>query len=440
MKGPLSIERRPSLSSYHSTIQYLYSLQLRGMKFGLRNIRTLLQAFDDPHRKFQSIHVAGTNGKGSTSAFLASILQEGGYKTGLYTSPHLLRFTERIRINGKELSSRRLVEYVAALRPAIENVHATFFEATTAIAFKYFADEGVEIAVVEVGLGGRLDSTNVLRPLASVITSIGFDHMEILGDTIRDIAREKGGIIKRGRPVISTVVRASARRELERIARERGSTYYRAAEVSPVRPDDRTLPMRLTFTGGILRGVSVSPGLTGKHQVRNVQAAVAIITVLHRSGRLNRLGAQHVARGLEDVQRNTGLRGRYEVVETRNGRLIFDVAHNPDGLRALVDLIKARRDTPAVVVFGVMKDKKYVPMLRMLRQVSRRLIAVAPHGERALSANELDRAAKLRGFRSIPSSSVIEGTRLARSMARGRTVLVAGSHYVVAEALEGLGL
>jgi len=410
------------------------------MKFGLRNTRTLLRVLGNPHKKFQSIHIAGTNGKGSTSAFIASILQEAGYRTGLYTSPHLKRFTERIRINGKELSTRRLVAYAALLRPTIEKVHATFFEATTAIAFKYFADEGVDIAVVETGLGGRLDSTNVLRPLASVITSIGLDHMDILGSSIQKIAREKGGIIKPGRPVISTVDRSGAKKVLKRIARERGSQYLPASKVMTIHFNPDGAPTGLRFAGGFLNGVSASPGLQGKHQVRNVQAAVATVTVLQRAGSLKRINAKHVVRGLEAVRENTGIRGRYELVEGRKGRIIMDVAHNPDGIRALVDLIKTRREFPFLIVFGVMRDKNYSRMLQLLRQISRRMIAVAPHGDRALPVDDLMRAAKLRGFRSTASNSVIEGVALARAMAKGRIVLIGGSHYVVAEALDGLGL
>ena len=176
------------MPTYQQTLQYLYRLQWRGMKFGLRNTRRLLQYAGHPERRFASVHLAGTNGKGSTSAFLASIAVEGGLKTGLYTSPHLLRFTERIRVNGAELSEERLVYYVKDLRRVIESVHATFFEATTCIAFRFFADENVDLAVVETGLGGRFDATNVLFPLASVITSIGLDHTQYLGSTPEQIA------------------------------------------------------------------------------------------------------------------------------------------------------------------------------------------------------------------------------------------------------------
>ncbi|HTY01117.1 MAG TPA: folylpolyglutamate synthase/dihydrofolate synthase family protein [Bacteroidota bacterium] len=422
------------MHSYRSILRYLYSLQQRGMKFGLRNSRTLLRALDDPHRKFPSIHIAGTNGKGSTSAFLSSILQEAGFRTGLYTSPHLLRFTERIRINGREMPTRRLVEYVEELRPVIERVHATFFEATTAVAFRYFADEGVDIAVVETGLGGRLDSTNVLRPLVSVITSIALDHTQILGNTIALIAAEKGGIIKRGRPVVSSVRGRDAERVLQRIARQRHAPFVPAASI--VRATEHGDVLR--FRKGRLKGKNVVPGLVGEHQKRNVEAAVATISVLQKTRLLREVSDEDVLRGVERVRTNTGLRGRYETVETPRGRLIFDVAHNPDGIKALVAMVRARKDRPAVVVFGVMADKNFRGILRQLRKVSRRLVAVAPHGERALGIEELTREARKSGFRVESAASVAAGVEAARRLAGARTILITGSHYVVAEAMAAL--
>src|SRR5512135_1725144 len=209
------------MTSYSASLRYLYGLQGRGMKFGLRNIRNLLTFAGDPEAKFPSIHVAGTNGKGSTAAFLASAFMEAGYSTGLYTSPHLVRFTERITINGRQISEGRLAKYVGALRSAIEKTGATFFEATTCVAFQYFADEEVDIAIIEVGLGGRLDATNTLAPLACVITSIGFDHMEYLGPTIPSIAAEKGGIVKSRTPVVIGPIARSAERTISEIARKR---------------------------------------------------------------------------------------------------------------------------------------------------------------------------------------------------------------------------
>jgi dihydrofolate synthase/folylpolyglutamate synthase len=426
------------VSSFDASVRYLYALQNRGMKFGLRNTRILLKALGDPHRKFPSIHVAGTNGKGSTSAFLASILQEAGYRTGLYTSPHLLRFTERVRINGVEISPRRVIAYVRRLRPEIERTGATFFEATTAIAFCYFADEEVDVAVVETGLGGRLDATNLLLPMISVITSIGKDHTDVLGKTLEEIAAEKGGIIKRNRPVITQVRQAGAEAVLRRIARVRRSPYFRAGNVSPLK---RRLPegsVRVRFTRGVLAGRTAELGLHGTYQARNAQTAVAAISILERRGRLKRVSPMHVVRGLARVHENTGIRGRFEFFMSGGARTLVDVAHNPDGIRALADAVRSRIGRPAVIVFGVMADKDAGQMLRRLRRIGRRIVVVAPVGHRALSAEVLGKQAREAGFTVHVSGSVARGLSWAQSMARGRTVLVTGSHYVIGEAMEVL--
>ena len=416
------------------------------MKFGLGNSRALLHAFENPHRRFVSIHVAGTNGKGSTSAFIASILQEAGYKTGLYTSPHLVRFTERIRINGVELSTVRLIAYVDALRPVIEEVQATFFEATTAIAFRYFADEKIDVAVVETGLGGRLDSTNVLLPIASVITTIGLDHTQILGGTIEEVAAEKGGIIKPGRVVVSAVDDGAAEKVLLGIARSRGTRYVRARVSAPATRMRGVNDGTIRFKKGPLKGIHVRVGLEGGYQVGNAQAAVATVHVLQQIGRLQRvllrddswLSNTVESLGLAELSQNTGLRGRYEVVETSRGRLIFDVAHNPDAMRALVNVVKSAGDWPKSIVFGVMGDKDYVTMLRILKGIGTELVAVAPRGERPLPAGEVAKAARKAGFHVVKAQSVIRGVEIARSRSMKKPILVTGSHYVVAEALEGL--
>ena len=429
---------RSPVSSYNSTVHYLFALQYRGMKFGLRNTRLLLKTLGNPHRAFLSIHVAGTNGKGSTSAFLASILQEAGYRTGLYTSPHLLRFTERVRINGVEIPSARLIAYVKKLRPVIEETGATFFEATTAIAFRYFADEQIDIAVIETGLGGRLDATNLVLPLASVITSIGLDHREILGTTVRQIAEEKGGIIKRGRPVVSRVENRAAEAVLRRIARQRSSPFWRAKECAPASGRREDEKMRIHFSGGLLAGQSVSIDLFGSHQVRNAQTAVATCSVLLDRGKLREVTPAHVAQGLARVRKNTGIRGRFEIIDRPGGRTIIDVAHNPEGIGALVRAVKAGGEHAAEIVFGVMADKEYRPMLRRLRAIGRHMVAVAPKGSRALGVEELAKEARKAGFTVSPAPSVARGVALARSRAGRKTVLVVGSHYLVAEALKGL--
>jgi dihydrofolate synthase/folylpolyglutamate synthase len=422
-----------TVPDYSRQIKYLYSLQGRGMKFGLRNIRALLKSVGNPQNAYPSIHVAGTNGKGSTTCFLASMFMEGGYRTGLYTSPHLVSFTERIRIQGREITQNRLAKYVEVLRPSIESNRATFFEATTAIAFLYFADEGVDIALIETGLGGRLDSTNVVEPILSVITNIGLDHMEYLGPTIKQIAAEKAGIIKSKTPIVVGNVIPEAETVLRRTARRKQARFSRSHEVV-----DMTISSggRVAFDAP---GVHIKPamlGLDGSYQRVNARLAVAAVRVLlDRPGfrRLfPRLGALAVQRGIEHVKKNTGLHGRLDAV----GRVILDVAHNPDGLRTAVGSILESGVTNLTAVFGAMKDKAYLEMLRQLAWVAETVVVVQPHTPRAASAKRLHTAARRLGVRAVLGGTVANGLKLA--LGSKSRILVTGSHYVVGEAMEYL--
>lgn len=426
--------------TYNQTLHFLYGLQARGIKFGLRNVRMLLRTVGDPHKRFPSIHVAGTNGKGSTASYIASVFVEAGYRTGLYTSPHLVRFTERIRINGSEIPEAILVGYARHLRPSIEAARATFFEATTCIAFQYFADQQVDIAVIETGLGGRLDATNLVLPEVSVITSIGFDHTELLGTTIRSIAREKGGIIKVGTPVVTSSSDPNVVKTLRSIAVKRGAGFYRAGSVVRQQNVARTAPASTIARTKIFGRVVFRPGLEGDHQLENARLAVAALDLMLRKRRnrtrFRRVTAEKVRRGIRRVVQNTGIRGRLEAV----GRhYLVDVAHNPGGLNALVRTIRAGEIPIAAAVFGVMKDKDWRSMLRELAALDVLCIMVAPSMQRALSVRKLcDQAGKMAiPFRS--GGSVGRGIRLARTLVgrKGR-ILIAGSHYVAGEALAAL--
>jgi dihydrofolate synthase/folylpolyglutamate synthase len=404
-------------------------------------MRHLLKSVNNPENRFPSIHIAGTNGKGSTSAFLASIAMEAGHKTGLYTSPHLIRFTERIRINGKEIAERRLVEYVKALRTAIEEVHATFFEATTCIAFQYFADERVDVAIIEAGLGGRLDSTNVLKPMASVVTNIGLDHTDILGKTIGAIAREKGGIIKPGIPCVTGSTDFRAIRVLHRIATQKGAAFRQAQNiVKSTAVGDHGSWISLSSRSFSIRKARL--GLAGPHQFMNAQLALATLEVLkHQQACLSfarRIDTTAVRRGLMQVVRNTGLRGRLETFG-RQARYIMDVAHNTPGIRSLVDTLQTLGYKNLVVVFGVMKDKDYPAMLKELSRIAAIVIPVAPTSKRALSPRRLLAHIRSKGIPAKFGGTVQDGLRSAkRYYSRPSPILVTGSHYVVGEALEFL--
>jgi dihydrofolate synthase/folylpolyglutamate synthase len=423
-----------SRRSYDATLRYLYALQYRGMKFGLRNIRALLQAAGNPHTRFPSVHIAGTNGKGSTSSFIASIAMEAGFRTGLYTSPHLVDFTERIRINGIPIPTDRLVEYTREIRSTIERVHATFFEATTCIAFTYFADEMADFAVIETGLGGRLDATNVLLPLCSVITNIDLEHTEYLGTTLTAIAREKGGIIKPRTPVVTGTGDPQVLRIFRRIAQRRHASLRKASAVMGM-TEVRGRGASVSFRGSGVVLSRVKPGLRGEHQRRNARLAVAAVALLRQRIPFlaKRFTARAIRRGLERVMQNTGLRGR---LDRSIPGVMLDVAHNPAGIRTLVKAIRAGSWRPSLVVFGVMKDKDHRPMLEELGRLGCPLVSVAPAIARALPAAKIVREARNLGIMARLGGTVAHGVSLARRL--GARVLVTGSHYVVGEALSAL--
>jgi dihydrofolate synthase/folylpolyglutamate synthase len=428
------------VNSYRESLRYLYALEYRGMKFGLRNIRTLAGGAGHPERDFPSIHVAGTNGKGSTSAFLASAFTEAGYRTGLYTSPHLVRFTERIRIDGKEIDGQRLVEYVRRLRPLIEKTQATFFEATTCVAFLYFADEKVDVAVIETGLGGRLDATNILRPLVSVLTNVSLEHTEMLGTTVRAIAREKAGIIKPSTPVVTGATDPAVLGVLRRRAASCGVRLRESSKsISIVR---HARGKTVSLASHRLAPGRLNPGLKGEHQIQNAALALlALDTLLRASPGRNMFGALTSAvirRAFERVAENTGLRGRLESLGHRGRTILLDVAHNPAGMRMLVREMHNRNTTKVVAVFGVMRDKDYPAMLTDLATVADPVIAVAPAQKRALPAGKLYRAGMDLGLTMANGGSVASGIRKAVRSKKRETILITGSHYVVGEALRAL--
>lgn len=421
------------MDSYSESLQFLYGLQKRGIKFGLENISHLLAHVGNPERSFPSIHIAGTNGKGSTASFIASILTEAGKKTGLYTSPHLVRFNERIRIGREEIIDEELVASVSLIRDSIEKVNATFFEATTCIAFMHFARHRVDIAVIETGLGGRLDATNVLTPLVSVITNISKEHIDYLGSSLEEIAAEKAGIIKRGVPVVTSERTEMILDVLATTAKQMGSEFLKAQELATVEKagGDHNHQIVNCRTGGHdLQQIHL--GLSGMYQFWNAQLAVASVQVLRKKD--HEISVSAIERGLTNVRKNTGIRGRLEEV----GNCILDVAHNPAGTRALVTELKGRGIDDLCVVFGVMKDKNYQEMITALGEVSSRFICVQPSVARALDVRELTQIVENLGFTSVRGGSVEDGLRMATKEVPTEKVLVTGSFYVVGEALEFL--
>lgn len=385
-------------------------------KPGLGNTRQLDDHLGFPHRRFHTLHVAGTNGKGSTSHMLAAILQTAGYRTGLYTSPHLLDFRERIRVDGAMIPESEVVDFVSRHRAVIDRIRPSFFEMTVAMAFDHFARERVDVAVVETGLGGRLDSTNIVVPLVSVITNIGYDHTRFLGDTLEKIAAEKGGIIKPGVPVVIGETQAETEPVFRRIAAGNGS---------PILFADREMAGATTAQYPL--------DLPGRYQEMNLKTVLATTRVLNGQGVL-RLPESAVRQGLRRAAALTGLRGRWEVLNHRP-LTVADTGHNEAGLRPVMTQIAATPHRKLYLVIGVVDDKDLTRIWPLLPRTAHYLFTQAGI-ERALPAAELYRRATEQGFAGELIPTIPEAVRRAQELATDEDMIfIGGSTFTVAEAL-----
>ncbi|MCK7525147.1 MAG: bifunctional folylpolyglutamate synthase/dihydrofolate synthase [Ignavibacteriales bacterium] len=415
---------------------YLGRLQHFGIKLGLENVTTLCAALGNPQNRFLSVHVAGTNGKGSVSAMLAGIMRAHGLRTGLYTSPHLARVEERIRVDGKMIAAKRFRDSLERLKGVIDGLmaerrlvyHPTYFEVLTALAFLEFAEREVDIAVLEVGMGGRFDATNVVRPLVSVITTIAKDHEEHLGATLEKIAFEKAGIFKRGVPAVCGVASGPALGEIRRIAAERDAPLTevfgegRALETVRVRDG-----YRFVYTGERGR-YAFTPGLAGRHQGANAAVAIATTEVLSRVWKP--LDKKRVIAAI----REACWEGRLETVR-RRPLVLLDGAHNPEGAEALAAHLEDVVRRPVVLVFAAMRDKDLGAMTRSLLPRASTVILTRVPYKRSASPEELAAAAppsfKAPVFLEPDTRKAVE---LALSLSGGRVpVVIAGSLFLVGE-------
>ena len=415
-------------------LERLFSLQTFGIKLGMEPVTALLHEFGDPHLRFPTIHVAGTNGKGSVCAMIASILQQSGLRVGLYTSPHLVGFEERIRIDGIPIPLERLALYTREMMPAIERIGCTFFEGTTAIGFRYFAEERVDIAVIETGMGGRLDATNVVVPLVSAITSISLDHTKHLGDTLEKIAFEKAGIIKPGVPAVVGKVEPRLREIFLKKGRDEDADVRFVDELCRVAFHDLTFDHTLaSFIVGDEEFARVKVDLVGRHQTENARVALATVQLVReRFG----LDGTTMRDGLERIRANTGIHGRFELVRN-DPTIILDVAHNPDGARVLVDTLGRLVAGKPIVrfVFGAVEDKDIGEIVSLFGPLAARLYAVRADSPRSLPAAEIAIAAERAGIASTVCGSVAEGIETAlEDILPGDVLLVCGSFFVVGEA------
>jgi len=424
-------------------------------KFDLAHMRVLLSALEHPENKFRSVLIAGTNGKGSTAATLASILQASGLRTALYTSPHLVRINERIRTNGEQISDNQFALLHDVVDRTAERLvedgelpwHPSFFEMLTAIAFEYFANNKVDIAVLEVGMGGRLDATNVVNPLLSVITDISLDHQKFLGNTIAEIAREKAGIIRPNGVLVTLPQTPEANDVIGRVALDAGATAISAVPfVPPVSPAssepwqrEESVRIRTSYPLQVLgKEIEVESPLVGRHQLRNVALAIAAAEEL--SAHLPAITADSIERGI----RETRWPGRFQVIPGRENQpeFVFDVAHNPAGAWALRSTLSSLyEDRRLVFVFGAMRDKAIREIAEILFPLAERVVATRADNPRSANPEEIAEAASRTGTEIEFAPDVPSAVRRACALTgNGGVVVVTGSIYVVGDAMQALGV
>jgi len=404
------------------------------IKKDLHNTRRFCHRLGDPQDRFRSVHIAGTNGKGSTSHMLASVLASAGYRTGLYTSPHLVDFRERIRVNGEMIGQVAVVDFVQENRPFIEEIGPSFFEVTVAMAFDHFARQEVDIAVVEVGLGGRLDSTNIIRPELSVITNIGLDHTDLLGGTLEAIASEKAGVIKRGVPVVvSEKDPAVARVFVEKAAFVDAPLWFATdeREVSTIRGAGDALWLEV-LEKSTQKRTHWTLGLSGLYQAKNVLGVLAAVDELRKKDW--NITDGHLREGLAHVSRNTGLSGRWQTLST-DPLTICDTGHNADGIRQVVENLRGVPHESLHFLLGAMRDKDLDGILPLLPQEAVYYFC-QPDMPRALPVAELQAKASAYGLHGTVHPSVLEALASAKAQCqRDDLIFVGGSTFVVAEVL-----
>lgn len=416
--------------NYQETLDYMFSqlpmyhrIGAAAYKADIQPTIDMMEALGNPELKFKSIHVAGTNGKGSVSHFLASILQEAGYKVGLYTSPHLVDFRERIRINGEMIPQQEVVDFVERNRQLFADLKLSFFEMTVGMAFDYFAQEKVDIAVVEVGMGGRLDSTNVILPELSVITNIGLDHTQFLGDTLEKIAVEKAGIIKEGVPVVVGETQPETEPVFRRIAIEHFA------------------PITFADQHYVVDDISrYTEELTGEYQKKNIATVLEAVEVLNSCSRFSISNSQ-LQRGLSRVVTNTHLHGRWQTIATEP-LTICETAHNEPGIRAMMDKLKSMDFKQLHLVYGCVNDKDFRSILQLLvaqftsSNFQFSFYFTQPSVPRRLPVADLQAAAGEMGIEGPGYGNVKEAIAAARKVAgHDDLVLVTGSIFLVADAL-----
>jgi dihydrofolate synthase/folylpolyglutamate synthase len=427
---------------YKDTIEYLFNLKIYGMSLGLERIEYLLKVLGSPHKDLKAIHITGTNGKGSVGAMLSSILHSAGYKVGLFTSPHLVSFEERIVVNGKRIPKERLCSLMERIKPIAESMtkngkfdHPTFFEVATAMAFEHFSEEEVDYAVLEVGLGGRLDATNVITPLVSVITTIALDHTHVLGTSLEEVAREKAGIIKSGVPVVTGIEDEVILGLIKKICKEKKCEVYASKEKGKYTLKEADLDAQIfDIEVNDIRYKSFKIHLLGEHQLKNALTVGLTIEVLKRKG-IN-IQEKSVRKGFE----TTRWPGRLEIVQ-ENPTVILDCAHNPAGMKALRSALEQLfRGKKVTFVMGIMRDKDIHGIVKEITSMADNIIITKPTFERAAEPEIIEREAKKYCNNVLIKSGVEDAVSYAlKNAAKNDIICITGSIFNVGEALTAIG-
>jgi dihydrofolate synthase / folylpolyglutamate synthase len=417
-------------NGYQGWLDYLYGLEKFGMIFGLTQVERILEAIGNPHKEIQAIHIGGTNGKGSTASMMASILEKEGYRVGLYTSPHLIQFTERIKVNGREIDQAEVIELTGWIRGRVEEAGIpepfTFFDFTTAMAFLYFSQQRVDLAIVEVGLGGRLDSTNVLDPLLSVVTNIARDHEDQLGKGILRIAGEKAGIIKKGRPFLTAAHQPRVLQLLAKTCQEKGAPFFRMGRDFHYRWSGEK---DFTYVGIHRKLWGVQVNLKGSHQIVNATLALGALEVLDDLGYV--VSTDAMMEGLRAVE----WPGRLELIST-SPKILLDGAHNPAGAWALREALeKEFHFRRLILVIGILKDKDIGSILNILFPLADHIILSQPHTDRAAPVQFLRKALGKSGTKADVVEDLETAIRKGLTLTGSDDLLcITGSLYMVGEA------
>ena len=432
---------------YQETIDYLYTrlpmfsrIGAAAIKPNLDNTIAICKFLGHPEKKIKTIHIAGTNGKGSTSHMLASIFQEAGYKTGLYTSPHLYDFRERIKVNGQMCSQDFVIAFTDKIKTCIEKIEPSFFEITVGMAFDYFVQEKVDIAIIETGLGGRLDSTNVIEPELSIITNIGFDHMALLGNTLEAIASEKAGIIKKDTPVVIGALDPATKKIFEDKAKNENAAIYFAEDFIEFKSFQNNWQNALFEFNQLLihlldaplfpKNFTLECDLPAKYQAKNLKAVLVAAQLLSTMGW--KLSASKVMKALSQIKKNNGLMGRWECIQDRP-RVILDVAHNEHGVHALLEQLASLQYHQLHIVTGMVKDKDVQSVLKLLPKNALYYFTQS-HIPRALPVDELAAQAAVIGLNGLAYEDVNLALKDAiKNANHNDLILVIGSVFLVAE-------